>query len=109
MPSRVDIKQKRLVLDDFFKVEEAYLSFEKFDGTMSPVVRRLNFERGDAVAALLHHTERDTAILVNQFRYPSYEKGPGWITEVVAGMIDKGETRRRQFSPRNPRGNRLYR
>jgi ADP-ribose pyrophosphatase len=40
----------------------------------------------------LHHTERGTALLVNQFKYPSYEKGPGWITEVVAGMIDKGET-----------------
>ena len=92
MPSRVDIRDKRRILDDFFKVEEAHLSFEKFDGTMSPVVRRLNFERGDSVAALLHHTGRDTALLVNQFKYPSYEKGPGWITEVVAGMIDKGET-----------------
>lgn len=92
MPSRVEIKEKRRVLDDFFKVEEAHLSFEKFDGTMSIVVRRLNFERGDSVAALLHHTARDTALLVNQFKYPSYEKGPGWITEVVAGMIDAGET-----------------
>jgi len=92
MPSRVDIKEKRRVLDDFFKVEEAHLSFERFDGTMSPLVRRLNFERGDSVAAMLHHTGRGTALLVNQFKYPSYEKGPGWITEVVAGMIDKGET-----------------
>jgi ADP-ribose pyrophosphatase len=92
MPSRVEIKGKRRVLDDFFKVEEAHLSFEKFNGTMSPVVRRLNFERGDSVAALLHHVGRDTAVLVNQFKYPSYEKGPGWITEVVAGIIDKGET-----------------
>jgi ADP-ribose pyrophosphatase len=91
MPSHVDIKRKRLVLDDFFKVEEAHLSFEKFDGTMSPVVRRLDFKRGDAVAAVLHHTGRDTTILVNQFKYPSHEKGPGWITEVVAGMIDEGE------------------
>jgi ADP-ribose pyrophosphatase len=92
MPSRVDIKEKRRILNDFFGVDEAHLSFERFDGTMSPVVRRLNFERGDSVAALLHHTERGTALLVNQFKYPSYEKGPGWITEVVAGMIDKGET-----------------
>jgi ADP-ribose pyrophosphatase len=92
MPSRVEIKGKRRLLDDFFNVEEAHLSFEKFDGTMSPVVRRLNFERGDSVAALLHLIGRDTAVLVNQFKYPSYEKGSGWITEVVAGMIDKGET-----------------
>jgi len=92
MPSRVDITKKARVLDDFFKVEEALVSFERFDGTMSPVVRRLNFERGDSVAALLHHAGRGAAILVNQFKYPAYDKGPGWMTEVVAGMIDKDET-----------------
>jgi len=92
VPSRVDIREKKILVDDFFKVEEALLSFEKFDGTMSPPVRRLNFERGDSVAALLHHTGRDAAILVKQFRYAAYEKGAGWLTEVVAGMIDRGET-----------------
>ena len=107
MPSRVDIKKKRRVLDDFFKVEEAHLSFEKFDGTMSPVVRRLNFERGDSVAALLHHTGRDTALLVNQFRYPSYEKGPGWITEGGRGNDRQGGSAGGGDTPRNPRGNRI--
>lgn len=92
MPKRVVIKgPKNRILDDFFKVDEVHLSFEKFDGSMSEVVRRLNFERGDSVAAVLHHRERDAVFLVNQFRYPTYEKGPGWITEIVAGMIDEGE------------------
>jgi nudix-type nucleoside diphosphatase (YffH/AdpP family) len=91
MPKRIKVEGRRRILDDFFKVEEVYLSFEKFDGSMSPIVRRLNFERGDSVAALLHHRERNNVLLVNQFKYPSYEKGPGWITEVVAGMIDRGE------------------
>jgi ADP-ribose pyrophosphatase len=31
-------------------------------------------------------------LLVNQFKYPAYEKGPGWITEAVAGMIEKDES-----------------
>lgn len=92
MPKRVIVETpKKRILDDFFKVEEVYLSFEKFDGSMSPVVRRLNFERGDSVAAVLHHGEKDAVFLVNQFKYPAYAKGPGWITEVVAGMIDAGE------------------
>ena len=30
-------------------------------------------------------------MLVNQFKYPTYQKGPGWITETMAGMIDDGE------------------
>ena len=91
MPKKVIIEGKNLILDDFFKVEEAHLSFERFDGSMSPVVRRLNFERGDSVAAVLHHKEKDTVILISQFRYPTYKKGPGWLTETVAGMIDAGE------------------
>jgi ADP-ribose pyrophosphatase len=92
MPKRVKVERRRLILDDFFKVEEVYLSYEKFDGSMSPVVRRLNFERGDSVAAVLHDKERNSVFLVNQFKYPSYGKGPGWITEVVAGMISQGES-----------------
>lgn len=92
MPKRVIIEgDKKRILDDFFKVEEVHLSFEKFDGSMSKIVRRLNFERGDSVAAVLHHKERDAVILISQFRYPTYEKGPGWLAETVAGMIDEGE------------------
>jgi nudix-type nucleoside diphosphatase (YffH/AdpP family) len=92
MPKRVIVeREKKRILNDFFKVDEVYLSFEKFDGSMSPVMRRLNFERGDSVAAVLHHKGKGAVFLVNQFKYPAYEKGPGWITEVVAGMIDPGE------------------
>jgi nudix-type nucleoside diphosphatase (YffH/AdpP family) len=88
----VHIEKKKRILDDFFKVEEVYLRYERFDGQMSPVVRRLNFERGDSVAALIFNPKRHQILLVNQFKYPAYEKGPGWITETVAGMIEKNET-----------------
>jgi|SRR5215471_6932678 len=88
---RVEIENKRRILDDFFKVEEAHLRFERFDGHMSPTVRRLNFERGDSVAAIIFNPRRQHLLLVNQFKYPTFEKGPGWITEAVAGMIAEGE------------------
>jgi nudix-type nucleoside diphosphatase (YffH/AdpP family) len=88
---RVIIDRTKRILDDFFKVDEAFLRYERFDGTMSPVVRRLNFERGDSVAALIFKPETKRIILVNQFKYPTYEKGSGWITETMAGMIDKDE------------------
>lgn len=89
---RVSIESKKRIFDDFFKIEEALLRFERFDGRMSPVVRRLNFERGDSVAALIFNVPTQRLILVNQFKYPTYENGPGWITETVAGMIDRGES-----------------
>jgi ADP-ribose pyrophosphatase len=89
---KVVIERKSRVFDDFFKVEEAQLRYEKFNGQMSESVRRLNFERGDSVAIIIFNPATRRITLVNQFKYPTYEKGPGWITETVAGMIDAGET-----------------
>jgi len=89
---RVVIYGKRRVFDGFFKIDEAELSYERFDGKMSPTVKRLCFERGDSVAALLFDAERRKLLLVKQFRYPTYEKGSGWITETVAGILEPGET-----------------
>ncbi len=87
----VQIEKKKRILDDFFKVDEVHLRYERFDGHMSPLVRRLNFERGDSVAVLIFNPKSQHILLVNQFKYPAYEKGPGWITETVAGMIEKNE------------------
>jgi ADP-ribose pyrophosphatase len=87
----VAVEAKRRLLDGFFKVDEVRLRFEKFDGQMSAVVRRLVLDRGDAVAALVLNTTTQRLLFVNQFRCPTLEKGPGWVTEVVAGMVDAGE------------------
>lgn len=87
----VQIEKKKRVFDDFFKVEEVHLRYTRFDGHMSPLIRRLNFERGDSVAVLIFNPKSQHILLVNQFKYPAYEKGPGWITETVAGMIEKNE------------------
>jgi nudix-type nucleoside diphosphatase (YffH/AdpP family) len=89
---KVEIISRRRLFDDFFKIEEARLRFERYDGTMSEVVRRLNFERGDSVAALLFDPRRGVVYLTEQFKYPAYEKAGGWLADVVAGMIDPGET-----------------
>jgi len=88
---RVEIIEKKRLLDGFFKVDEAELRFERFDGTMSPTVRRLCLERGDSAAAILLDRERKKVILVSQFKYPTYEKGSGWLVETVAGAIDAHE------------------
>ena len=88
---RVQIESKRRVFDDFLKIDEAIVRFERFDGTMSQPVRRLNLERGDSVAAIILNRMTQRVTLVNQFRFPAFEKGPGWIVEVVAGMVDSHE------------------
>ena len=88
---RVEIDSQQRIFDDFFKIEEAILRYEQFDGQMSDTVRRLNFERGDSVAAIIVNRDSQKVILTNQFRYPAYEKGPGWVSEIVAGVLEEDE------------------
>lgn len=89
---KVRIEKKRYVLDDFFKVEEAYLQFEQFNGEMSSTVRRFSLERGNSVAVLAYNLHTEKLILISQFRYPTYKNGHGWTVEAIAGIIDAGET-----------------
>lgn len=91
MMDKVEIQSKKLIFNDFFKIYEAIIRYLRFDGQMSKPVRRLVFERGDAVAAIIWNRDTQKVILTNQFRYPTYEKGPGWINEVIAGMLTSNE------------------
>ena len=96
---RVEVESRRWLLEDFFKVEEVHLRHQRFDGGMSPSLRRLNLERGNGVGALLCDWQARRLVLVRQFRYPTWTAGEGWPLEVVAGMLEAGadpqsETRR---------------
>ncbi|RKY00792.1 NUDIX hydrolase [Candidatus Poribacteria bacterium] len=87
---KVEVLERELLYDGFFKLERAVVRYEKFDGSMSEPITRLNLERGDSVGVLLYNPETDSVVLVEQFRYPAYVRGgPGWLLEIVAGM--KGE------------------
>ncbi len=88
---KVEVENKRRIFDDFFKIEEAYLSYERFDGQMSESLRQLVFERGDSAAAIVMNKQTERVVLIKQFRYPTYEKGPGWVTETIAGTMEEGE------------------
>jgi nudix-type nucleoside diphosphatase (YffH/AdpP family) len=92
MAYKVQVQSRRVVLDGFFHVEDVDVSFEMRTGAMSPPVRRFNLKRDLAAALLLDNKAHGTVILVRQFRYPSFEHSDGWLTEIVAGLIDEGET-----------------
>lgn len=92
MPSRVEIIQKRELFHKLiFRIEEVTLRHEKYDGTMSQPLTRLNLDRGDSVAALLYNPGTDELIFTEQFRYPTHTKGDSWLLEIVAGMVDGDE------------------
>lgn len=87
---RVEIESRQRHYDGFFQLDEAILRHERFDGTMSEPMSRLNLERGDGAAVMLHDPDEHTILLVRQFRFPTWDKGPGWTLELVAGMVESG-------------------
>jgi len=92
---KVDRLEEQLVYNDFFKITAGRLRFEKFNGEMSAEVRRLCLDRGDAVAVVLFNKPKQKLVLIEQFRYPVYRalnKQNGWLYELVAGVVEKGET-----------------
>jgi nudix-type nucleoside diphosphatase (YffH/AdpP family) len=91
-PKRVEILERRRLFNDFFRIEQATLRYERFDGQLSEPVRRLVLDRGDSVAAILVRVPERRVLLVDQFKYPAYVNGTGWILETIAGMVDDGES-----------------
>lgn len=90
---KVKILERKRLLDNFFQIDVATLQYEKFSGGWSQAVKRFNVERGEAVAALIYLTDVQRLILIRQFRFAVYERtGDGWIDEIVAGVIDAGES-----------------
>jgi len=86
---QVKIIENKNLLNDYFKVDGITLKHEKFDGSWTQPVRRLNLERGQAVAVLIYLQDKEAFVLVRQFRYAVYDTGEdGWIDEIVAGVLE---------------------
>jgi ADP-ribose pyrophosphatase len=91
MPRRVEIINKTRAYDKYiFRIDEVTLRYETYAGAMKEVTR-LNLDRGDSAAALVHNRDRNTLLFTEQFRYSTYEKGPGWLLELPAGIVEDGE------------------
>ncbi len=88
---KVVVHKRERVFDDYFVIDEAEVSFEQSDGSMSAPHKRQVFVRGDSVAAVLYKRDTNKAVFVKQFRFATFEKGPGWMVEIVAGMCDKDD------------------
>ncbi len=86
------LEEKKPLYRGFFHLDAYSVRHERFDGGQQHVVRE-HLERGDAVAILLYDPEEDTVLLIEQFRIGPAVRGDGaWLIEVVAGMVDQGES-----------------
>jgi ADP-ribose pyrophosphatase len=87
------IISKKTPFKKFFQIDIYELQHELFDGGWSNIMTREIFERGKAVAVLLHDPATDHLLLVEQFRPGAMHDAEGpWMLEIVAGMVESGET-----------------
>ncbi len=93
MNGRIEILQRKTIFHRFiFRIDELHLCHERFDGSMGESITRLVLERGDSVAVLPHDPSAGMVLLCEQFRAPTATRGPGWLTEIPAGVLEEGET-----------------
>jgi ADP-ribose pyrophosphatase len=90
---RVDVLEKTVCYDGFFRLERYRLRHRLFSGAWSRELVREVFERGHAAAVLPYDPVRDQVVLIEQFRVGALQAPGGpWLLEIVAGVIDPGET-----------------
>lgn len=92
MSLRIEICKRKIIFERaFFRIEEMRLRHERFDGSMGAPITRLVLERGDSVAVLPHDPAAGMVLLCEQFRAPTVGRGPGWMSEIPAGILEQDE------------------
>jgi ADP-ribose pyrophosphatase len=93
MAEDIIILEKTTPFQGYFRIDRYVLQHRTHAGGMTAPMSREVFERGHAVSVLLYDPEHDQVGLIEQFRPGAYAAGwEPWLIEVVAGIIDKGET-----------------
>ena len=87
------VESKETLFQGFFRITRTVVTHRLFGGGWSAPLKRELFQRGDAVGVLLYDPNNNLIGLVEQFRIGAQRDrfGP-WQYEVVAGMIDAGQT-----------------
>lgn len=92
MTNHFKIIDKKLVYNGFFKMLKYRVKHALYDGGESKVYTREVLERGHAVAVLLHDPNKDEIVLIEQFRVGAIASENPWVIELVAGMVEIGES-----------------
>jgi ADP-ribose pyrophosphatase len=89
----VEIIARETLYSGFFSMDLYRFRHRLFNGEMSGEIRREIFERGHAAVLLPFDPVRDEVVLLEQIRIAAYDVSESpWLLEMVAGMIEEGET-----------------
>jgi GDP-mannose pyrophosphatase NudK len=90
MNPNVKISKEETLSDNWYILKKYTFDYRRKDGTWERQEREA-YDRGNGAAILLYNTEKQTVILTQQFRLPSYVNGntSGMLIEACAGLLDK--------------------
>lgn len=89
----VELIEKQAAFSGYFRIDRFRLRFPLYEGGMSREIVREILERGRVAAVLLVDPNRDSVVLIEQFRPGPYAAGDQpWLIEIVAGVIDGAES-----------------
>ncbi len=90
MSDKVNIRETKILSDNWYTLKKVTYDYLKPDGTWITQSREA-YDRGNGAAILLYNKEQKTVILTRQFRLPTYINGneSGMMIEACAGILDE--------------------
>lgn len=93
MAFKVEVLERVERYEGFFGLSAFRLRHTLYGGGWSHEISRELFHRGACVAVLPYDPVREEVLLIEQFRIGALgQKEPPWLTEIVVGGIEAGET-----------------
>jgi len=84
--------EKKILSDNWYTLYKVIFDYRRKDGTWVQQIRE-SYDRGNGAAILLYNNEKDTVVLIRQFRMPSFLNGndTGMLIETCAGLLDDND------------------
>lgn len=91
----LEILREETVYQGHFQLKKIVFRHKLFRGGMSGEVTRELLVKGAAAAVIAYDPQQDSVVLVEQVRIGAYDvqqKNSPWLLELIAGMVDEGES-----------------
>lgn len=87
---RVKLVNEEVLSDNWYTLRKYTFDYQGNNGKWERQSREA-YDRGNGATILLYNIEKQTVILTNQFRLPTYTNGnpSGMLIEACAGLLDK--------------------
>ena len=91
LQDRIRIRSVEVLSDEWAVLKKTVFDYKRRDGVWETQTRQ-TYDRGDGAVILPYDRERETVLVVRQFRYPAYVTGhPEPLIEACAGLLDEDD------------------